>query len=105
MATINMNGKDAKVPTVYKANASYSHFFAQNFRVTASAYLSLGRNNYTYVDKNMVDEPYFRIAAEDNRGVYVPAGTINPQTDRPIGHRAAKPPKLAACCNSKALEK
>lgn len=78
MATINMNGKDAKVPKVYKANASYSHFFAQNFRVTASAYLSLGRNNYTYVDKNMVDEPYFRIAAEDNRGVYVPAGTINP---------------------------
>jgi len=78
LATINMNGKDAKVPTVYKANASYSHFFAQNFRVTASAYVSLGRNNYTYLDKNIVDQPYFRIAAEDNRGVYVPANTINP---------------------------
>ena len=77
LATINMNGKDAKVPTVYKANLSYSHFFAQNFRVTASGYLSLGRNNYTYLDKNMVDQPYFRIAAEDNRGVYVPANTIN----------------------------
>ncbi|OKS86385.1 hypothetical protein RG47T_1841 [Mucilaginibacter polytrichastri] len=77
LATINMNGKDAKVPTVYKANLSYSHFFAQNFRVTAAGYLSLGRNNYTYLDKNMVDQPYFRIAAEDNRGVYVPASTIN----------------------------
>ncbi|WP_454803271.1 carboxypeptidase regulatory-like domain-containing protein [Mucilaginibacter phyllosphaerae] len=77
LATINMNGKDAKVPVVYKANLSYSHFFAQNFRVTASGYLSLGRNNYTYLDKNMVDAPYFRIAAEDNRGVYVPANTIN----------------------------
>jgi len=77
LATINMNGKDAKVPVVYKANFSYSHFFAQNFRVTASGYLSLGRNNYTYLDKNMVDAPYFRIAAEDNRGVYVPANTIN----------------------------
>lgn len=77
LATINMNGKDAKVPVVYKANFSYSHFFAQNFRVTASAYLSLGRNNYTYLDKNMVDQPYFRVAAEDNRGVYVPANTIN----------------------------
>lgn len=77
LATINMNGKDAKVPTVYKANASYSHFFTPNFRVTASGYLSLGRNNYTYLDKNMVDQPYFRIAAEDNRGVYVPANTIN----------------------------
>jgi len=76
LATINMNGKDAKVPVVYKANISYSHFFAQNFRVTASGYFSLGRNNYTYLDKNMVDQPFFRIAAEDNRGVYVPASTI-----------------------------
>ncbi|MXV51010.1 TonB-dependent receptor [Pedobacter sp. HMF7647] len=77
MATINMNGKDAKVPTVYKANASYSHFFTPNFRMSVNGYLTLGRNNYTYLDRNMVDEPYFRIAAEDNRGVYVPASTIN----------------------------
>jgi hypothetical protein len=80
LATINMNGKDAKVPKVYKANASYSHFFAQNFRVSVSGYLSLGRNNYTYLDKNMVDQPFFRIAAEDNRGVYVPANTIDVKT-------------------------
>lgn len=77
LSTINMNGKDAKVPMVYKANASYSHFFTQNFRVSLSGYLSLARNNYTYLDRNMVDQPYFRIAAEDNRGVYVPASTIN----------------------------
>ena len=30
-----------------------------------------------YVDRNMVDEPYFRIAAEGNRGVFVPAESIN----------------------------
>lgn len=29
-----------------------------------------------YVDRNMVDEPYFRLQAEGNRGVYVPASTI-----------------------------
>jgi len=77
LATINMNGKDAKVPVVYKANLSYSHFFTKDFRMSVSGYLSMARNNYTYVDRNMVDEPYFRIAAEDNRGVYVPASTIN----------------------------
>ena len=77
LATINMNGKDAKVPTVYKANASYSHFFNENFRMSVNGYLTFGRNNYTYVDRNMVEQPYFRIAAEDNRGVYVPASTIN----------------------------
>ncbi|SEV89832.1 Carboxypeptidase regulatory-like domain-containing protein [Chitinophaga sp. YR573] len=77
LATINMNGKDAKVPTVYKMNASYSHFFTETFRMSVNGYLTFGRNNYTYLDRNMVDQPYFRIAAEGNRGVYVPASTIN----------------------------
>lgn len=77
LVTINMNGKDAKVPTVYKVNASYTHFFSNRFRATANAYFSRGRNNYMYVDRNMVNQPYFRIADEDNRGVYVPANTIN----------------------------
>lgn len=77
LVTINMNGKDAKVPTVYKLNASYSHFFTDRFRVSVNGYLSMGRNNYMYVDRNIVDKPYFTIAAEDNRGVFVPASTIN----------------------------
>lgn len=77
LATINMNGKDAKVPTVYKANASFTHFFSDRLRLTVTGYLTYGRNNYMYVDRNMVDQPYFRITAEDNRGVYVPANTIN----------------------------
>lgn len=77
LVTINMNGKDAKVPTVYKLNASYSHFFTDRFRISVNGYLSMGRNNYMYVDRNIVDKPYFTIAAEDNRGVFVPASTIN----------------------------
>jgi hypothetical protein len=71
-----MNGKDAKVPVVYKTNASFTHFFSDRLRLTVTGYLTYGRNNYMYVDRNMVDQPYFRIAAEDNRGVYVPATTI-----------------------------
>src|SRR5688572_28446777 len=35
-----------------------------------------GRNNYAYVDRNMVDEPFFRLANEANRGVYVPVEAI-----------------------------
>lgn len=75
--TINMNGKDAKVPVVYKANLSYTHFFNDRLKMTVGGYMTLGRNNYMYVDRNMVDDPYFRIAAEGNRGVYVPASTIS----------------------------
>lgn len=76
IATINMNGKDCKVPTIYKANLSYTHFFNDRLKVSVAGYMTLGRNNYMYVDRNMADEPYFRIASEGNRGVYVPASSI-----------------------------
>lgn len=39
-------------------------------------YATLARNNYMYVDRNMVDEPYFRLSNEGDRGVYVPANSI-----------------------------
>ncbi len=75
--TINMNGKDAKVPVVYKANISYTHFFSDRLKMSVGGYMTLGRNNYMYVDRNMVDDPYFRLTAEGNRGVYVPAANIS----------------------------
>ena len=77
ISTINMNASDVAVPVVYKANLSYTHFFSDVLKVGASAYMTLGRNNYMYVDANMVDDPYFRIASEGNRGVYVPAASIS----------------------------
>lgn len=79
VSTINTNSADTKVPVVYKLNASYTHFLSDRFKVGVSAYANWARNNYMYVDRNMAEQPYFRIAAEDNRGVYVPAGSINPK--------------------------
>ena len=76
LSTINMNGADCKVPVIYKANLSYTHFFNDRLKVTVGGYMTLGRNNYMYVDRNMVDQPYFRLANEGNRGVYVPAESI-----------------------------
>lgn len=76
--TINYNSKDAQVPVIYKANLSYTHYFSDNFKLGVAGYMTLARHNYMYNDVNMVDEPYFRIAAEGNRGVYVPAESINP---------------------------
>lgn len=77
LTTINTNSPDAKVPKVYKANLSYNHFFSDRLRVGISGYGSWARNNYMYIDRNMVDQPYFTIAAEADRGVYVPAASIN----------------------------
>lgn len=76
-ATINMNGKDARIPTLYKANINYNHFFTDRFKMGLSLYATLARNNYMYVDANMVDEPFFRLANEANRGVFVPASGID----------------------------
>jgi hypothetical protein len=88
--TINMNGKDARIPVVYKANASYSRFITSNLKLGVTAYVTLARNNYMYVDRNMVDDPYFRLSNEGNRGVYVPAATIkaNGQNDWMTGRKS-----------------
>ncbi|WP_026463759.1 TonB-dependent receptor [Adhaeribacter aquaticus] len=77
LLTINTNHKDAKVPVVYKTNFSLNHFFNDNLRVGVSGFAAWARNNYMYVDRNMVEDPYFTIEEEANRGVYVPASTIN----------------------------
>jgi hypothetical protein len=76
LPTINTNGPDVKIPVVYKANASYTHFITERLKVGVTGYLTLGRNNYLYVDRNMSKDPYFKLANEDNRGVYVPLATM-----------------------------
>lgn len=89
--TINMNGKDARIPVVYKANISYSHFFTDRFKMGITGFTTIARNNYMYVDRNMADQPFFRLANEGNRGVYVPANTIaasNGATDWTKGRKS-----------------
>jgi hypothetical protein len=90
--TINMTGPNAKVPTLYKANASYSRFLTNKLKVGISGYMSLGRNNYMYVDRNMVTDPYFRLSNEANRGVYVPAASVTSSgvTDWQLGRLSNK---------------
>ena len=92
LSTINFTGKDAAVPTIYKANLSYTRFITDKFKVSATGYMTLGRHNYTYIERNMVDDPYFRLANEGNRGVYVPAASIpdNGQPDWQLGRKSTR---------------
>lgn len=76
LPTINTYGPDVRIPVVYKANLSYSRFLTDRLRVGIAGYMSLGRNNYTYVDRNMAVEPFFRLSQEGNRGVYVPLNSM-----------------------------
>ncbi|MBV8251954.1 MAG: TonB-dependent receptor [Chitinophaga sp.] len=77
LGTINLNGKDARIPVVYKANISYSHFFTERLKAGLTFFTTIARHNYMYVDRNMVDQPFFTLPNEANRGVYVPINTIN----------------------------
>ncbi|WP_347218432.1 carboxypeptidase regulatory-like domain-containing protein [Chryseobacterium sp.] len=74
--TINYTGKDAKIPIVYKANISYTHFFNERFRAGIAGYMALGRNNYYYYDRNMKANPFFTLDNEGGRGVFVPTEAI-----------------------------
>ncbi|WP_044218888.1 TonB-dependent receptor [Chitinophaga pinensis] len=78
--TINMNGKDARIPVVYKANISYNHFFNERFKMGITAFMTLARHNYMYVDRNMVDNPLFTLPNEGNRGVFVPLDSVKRAT-------------------------
>ncbi|ETZ19470.1 TonB-dependent receptor [Pedobacter sp. V48] len=91
LLTINTNASDARVPVVYKANASYSHFINEKFKVTITGFATLGRNNYVYVDRNMAVNPFFRLENEGGRGVYVPAASIaNAAPDWQLGRISQK---------------
>lgn len=77
ISTINAVNKSFEVPTTYKANINYNHFFGDRIRVGLNAIVGRTVNNYVYVDRNLADNPAFRLANEDNRGVFVPAATIS----------------------------
>ncbi|RBQ06950.1 TonB-dependent receptor [Pedobacter miscanthi] len=83
--TINTYAADAKVPVVYKANLSYSKLITDKLKVGITGYATLGRNNYMYIDRNMVANPYFTLPNEGNRGVFVPSMPDNGSPDWKTG--------------------
>ncbi|MEK6481933.1 carboxypeptidase regulatory-like domain-containing protein [Catalinimonas sp. 4WD22] len=77
ISTINAVSDDFEVPSTFKANLSYTRLFGDRLSVTVNGLISRTWNNYVYQERNLVDDPYFRIEGEDNRGVFVPANTID----------------------------
>lgn len=90
VATINLTDPNFEVPTVYKANLSYNRIVNEWLRVGVNALVSRTDNNYVYLDGNLRDEPDFRLANEENRGVFVPASSISAggQTDNVRSRRS-----------------
>ena len=74
-STINAVSKDFEVPTIYKANINYTHFFGDRYSLGLNAVFSHTKNNYVYQETNLVAEPYF--VTPQGREVFVPANTIS----------------------------
>ncbi|WP_299672054.1 TonB-dependent receptor [uncultured Polaribacter sp.] len=73
-STINAVSKDFEVPTIYKGNLNYTHFFGDRYSLGMNVILSHTVNNYTYQEANLVKEPFF--TTPQGREVFVPANTI-----------------------------
>jgi hypothetical protein len=83
VSTINATGPNFQVPTSWKFNVSYNKLlFNERLRVGLNFVYTTVYNNYVYLERNLVDQPYFRLNREANRGVFVPANRINPATGR-----------------------
>ncbi|MGF7218422.1 hypothetical protein GGR92_004599 [Spirosoma lacussanchae] len=90
VSTINLNDPNFQVPTIYKANISYSRFLGDNVRLGANFLYTRTVNNYVYIDQNLIDQPAFTLSNEANRAVFVPASSIAPnsgQTNNVLGRK------------------
>ncbi len=75
-STINAVSDDFEVPTIFKANLSYTHIFDNRYSLGFNLLASRTVNNYTYQETNLVQDPYF-VSGSDGRDVFVPASTIS----------------------------
>ncbi|MFI8379489.1 carboxypeptidase regulatory-like domain-containing protein [Leeuwenhoekiella sp. NPDC079379] len=73
-STINAVAENFEVPTIFKGNLSYTHFFGSRYSLGFNALLSHTKNNYVYQETNLVAEPYF--ITPEGRPVFVPAESI-----------------------------
>lgn len=106
ISTINLNNKDLQVPTTYKANLSFNRIVGDWLRVGVNLLYSNTQNNYVYLDRNLVDEPFFRLSNEANRGVFVPASSISSRgiTNNVLGRKTQEVGRTLEFTNGAKLE-
>lgn len=81
---INLIGDNFRAPYTWKGNLAYRRFLTNEFYVGANAYFARTLHNYRYQDLNLREDFAFRLANEDNRGVYARPDQIRlANVDRP----------------------
>jgi hypothetical protein len=91
---VNVVDPDFRTPSVWKASASYRRrLLGERASVTGTLLYSRTTENYMYLDRNLRAAPAFTLANEANRGVFVPAATIDAQ-GRTLNANALAAPAL-----------
>ena len=72
---------DYRLPTTWKANASYNRLWDNGLRTGVNLLYSRTVNNYHYFDANLRAESFFT-TDPDNRPVWVPVESIDPANGR-----------------------
>lgn len=67
---------DFQTPSTAKANVSYQRRITDRITLSGSLFYANAWNNYHYIDRNRVAQPFFTLDNEGNRPVWVPAATI-----------------------------
>ncbi|MGY6523033.1 MAG: outer membrane beta-barrel protein [Mongoliitalea sp.] len=75
---INLIGENFQAPYTWKGNLAYRRFLTNEFYVGANAYFARTLNNYRYQDLNLRQDFVFRLANENNRGVFARPDQITP---------------------------
>lgn len=106
VSTINLNDPNLKMPSIFKANLSYNKIIGDRLRLGVNFLYSYTKNNYVYLDRNLVDDPYFRLANEENRSVFVPAASITPSgiTNNVLGRKTQEVGRVLMLTNGANLE-
>ncbi len=71
--------ENLQTPMTFKTNLSFHRYFTDWFRAGIGLYYNNTTNNYIYMNRNLVPDPYFTLENEGNREIYVPASTLDGQ--------------------------
>ena len=72
--------ENLETPMTFKTNLSFHRYLNSWFRVGVGLYYNNTKDNFLYLNENLVSQPYFTLANEGGREIYVPAETLEGQS-------------------------
>ncbi|WP_306521401.1 TonB-dependent receptor, partial [Gemmatimonas sp.] len=93
-AYVNVAGA-VRAPRTTRASAAWVHRVDSRVTVTLGGQWSHARDGYHYIDQNLRQTPFFRLAEEGDRAVWVPATSITTSTGATDVRNASRVPEYA----------